>query len=229
MPGDFRCTCGDYTRVLFTCTRGCGCIGHPAFPAPSVFSEGWTSRQNLARMRGENAESCLNNRRHCEERLVRRSSTSEGGSDEAIHSSTICGANNGLLRGACHRAHIRATRWLAMTAPRRATLCAVVPAKAGTHNLRRLLEQKPSAIVPKREAAAYGSPLSRGRHVNRHCEFVRRSSTSEGGSDEAIHSFFAQRDGLLRGACHRARIRATRWLAMTVSRCATPHRCHRPA
>jgi hypothetical protein len=23
-------------------------------------------------------------------------------------------------------------------------------------------------------------------------------------------------DGLLRGACHRARIRATRWLAMTV-------------
>src|SRR5258705_12629455 len=38
MPGDFRCTCGDYTRVLTThCTRGCGCIGHPAFPAPSVF------------------------------------------------------------------------------------------------------------------------------------------------------------------------------------------------
>ena len=33
--------------------------------------------------------------------------------------------------------------------------------------------------------------------------------------DEAIHSFFARRHGLLRGACHRARIRATRWLAMT--------------
>src|SRR6202035_4701364 len=35
--------------------------------------------------------------------------------------------------------------------------------------------------------------------------------------DEAIH-FAAQRkkDGLLRGACHRARIRATRWLAMTM-------------
>src|SRR6266404_9951468 len=27
----------------------------------------------------------------------------------------ICGANNGLLRGACHRARVRATRWLAMT------------------------------------------------------------------------------------------------------------------
>jgi len=41
--------------------------------------------------------------RHCEER-----------SEEAIHSS-ICGANYGLLRGACHRARVRATRWLAMT------------------------------------------------------------------------------------------------------------------
>src|ERR1700692_537687 len=29
-------------------------------------------------------------------------------------------------------------------------------------------------------------------------------------SDEAIHAFFARRDGLLRGARHRARIRATR-------------------
>jgi hypothetical protein len=55
--------------------------------------------------------------------------------------------------------------------------------------------------------------------VCRHCEErrVRRSSTSEGGSDEAIHAFFARQDGLLRGACHRARIRATRWLAMTGS------------
>jgi hypothetical protein len=36
MPGDFRWTCGDYARVLFTfCTRGCGCIGRPAFPTPS--------------------------------------------------------------------------------------------------------------------------------------------------------------------------------------------------
>ena len=44
--------------------------------------------------------------------------------------------------------------------------------------------------------------------VHRHCEER---------SDEAIHSSFVRQDGLLRGACHRARIRATRWLAMTVS------------
>jgi hypothetical protein len=30
----------------------------------------------------------------------------------------------------------------------------VVPAKAGTHNHRRLLEQKPLGTVPKRKAAA---------------------------------------------------------------------------
>jgi hypothetical protein len=44
--------------------------------------------------------------------------------------------------------------------------------------------------------------------LKRHCEER---------SDEAIHSFFTLQDGSLRGACHRARIRATRWLAMTVS------------
>ena len=69
----------------------------------------------------------------------------------------------------------------------------------------------------------------------RHCE--ERS--------EAIHSFFARQDGLLRcarndgvararndgagdgllrGACHRARIRATRWLAMTAKHTFTPSR-----
>jgi hypothetical protein len=42
------------------------------------------------------------------------------------------------------------------------------------------------------------------RLSSRHCE-----------RSETIHSSFARRDGLLRGACHRARIRATRWLAMT--------------
>src|SRR5450755_2330350 len=83
------------------------------------------SRQNSRETRGEIAKLRLKMpRRHCEERLVRRSSTShpsavarrakvEGGSDEAIHSSYTW--RDGLLRGACHRARIRATRWLAMT------------------------------------------------------------------------------------------------------------------
>jgi hypothetical protein len=72
------------------------------------------------------------------------------------------------------------------------------------------------------KARAHRAARSRTRiGICRHCEerLVRRSSSSEGGSDEAIH-FTMPRHGLLRGACHRARIRATRWLAMTVSR---PH------
>src|SRR3979409_829916 len=42
-------------------------------------------------------------RRHCEKR-----------SDEAIHLSASSAWQCGLLRGACHRARIRATRWLAI-------------------------------------------------------------------------------------------------------------------
>jgi hypothetical protein len=51
--------------------------------------------------------------------------------------------------------------------------------------------------------------------TERDCLRQTRSVCAREQSDEAIHSFFARRDGLLRGACHRARIRATRWLAMT--------------
>ena len=43
----------------------------------------------------------------------------------------------------------------------RAPLCVVVPAKAGTHNHRRWLEQKPLAIVPKARARRMG-PRVRG-------------------------------------------------------------------
>jgi len=34
--GLFRWTCGDYSCAFYLCTRGCGCIVRPAFPAPSV-------------------------------------------------------------------------------------------------------------------------------------------------------------------------------------------------
>src|SRR6266566_3514914 len=39
------------------------------------------------------------------------------------------------------------------------------PRKAGPHNHRHSLLQKPSPILPKREAAEYGSPLFRGDHA----------------------------------------------------------------
>jgi hypothetical protein len=44
------------------------------------------------------------------------------------------------------------------------------------------------------------------------CDGVLRVFAS---ASEAIHLTAQRKDGLLRGACHRARIRATRWLAMT--------------
>src|SRR5215475_2115991 len=34
----------NYARVPTFCTRGCGCIGHPAFPAPSCLSRALISR-----------------------------------------------------------------------------------------------------------------------------------------------------------------------------------------
>src|SRR5713226_8161755 len=65
------------------CTRGCGRIARPAFPAPS-FSKGRdVDGKTRAKTRGEIAKLCLQFvHRHCEERLVRGSSTSEGGSDD---------------------------------------------------------------------------------------------------------------------------------------------------
>jgi hypothetical protein len=141
MPGDFRCDRGDYARVLFSFVReaaGASSARHSLRPlllgaANQFLQNSGTSRREIADVR-----------RHCEERLVRRSSTSEGGSDEAIHSSSFRDGpkdqtsdvqlrigesrdsgldashrpgmtESGLLRGACHRARVRATRWLAMT------------------------------------------------------------------------------------------------------------------
>src|ERR1700753_3405520 len=49
----------------------------------------------------------------------------------------------------------------------------------------------------------------------RHCLGQTRSVCAREQSDEAIQSIRLCGSGLLRGACHRARIRATRWLAMT--------------
>src|SRR5216684_6009070 len=60
MPGLLRCTCGDYARVLYLFrTRGCGCIGRPAFPAPSDMRAERSCTTSGASRRGI-AESYLN-------------------------------------------------------------------------------------------------------------------------------------------------------------------------
>jgi hypothetical protein len=55
-----RRTCGDYSCAFYLCTRGCGCGGHPAFPAPSVFFEGRSFLHNSGASRREIAKSYSN-------------------------------------------------------------------------------------------------------------------------------------------------------------------------
>jgi hypothetical protein len=83
---------------FFICTQGCGCVARPAFPAPFDLRArhiGKPRTHGAARMR---------------RLVIARSNATK----QSIHHPASLLA--GLLRGACHRARIRATRWLAMTA-----------------------------------------------------------------------------------------------------------------
>ena len=97
MPDVSGVTVVTNARVYYHHTRGCGRTRRPAFPAPS--EEGGKLLAKLGRFASRECEGVLS--RHCER-------------SEAIHSAAQ--RKSGLLRGACHRARIRATRWLAMTA-----------------------------------------------------------------------------------------------------------------
>src|ERR1019366_448889 len=121
MPGESGVTVVTNACAFYHCTRGCGRIGRPAFPAPSDLQG------------------------------ARRKWQHSGASGREI-------AKPWLHTAGCLKIESVATHSVRTHAP-----LFVVPAKAGTHNHLRLLEQKPLATVPKREAAAYGSPLSRGR------------------------------------------------------------------
>src|SRR5258708_38559847 len=50
MPGNSGVTVVTTLVCLFFYTRGCGCIGHPAFPAPSVILGREWFLQNLGRI-----------------------------------------------------------------------------------------------------------------------------------------------------------------------------------
>ena len=73
MPGDPGATVVANAYAFYFCIRGCGCVGHPAFPTPSGVED--KCKTPGASRRG-NVETCVRlERRHCEER-----------SDEAINS-----------------------------------------------------------------------------------------------------------------------------------------------
>src|SRR5258705_8811231 len=91
-------TCGDYARVLFTFAReAAGALG-TGIPCALYFL-GERFLQDSDASRREIAESWLTSLRGAKRR-----------SNPLFFSAT-----HGLLRGACHRARVRATRWLAMT------------------------------------------------------------------------------------------------------------------
>ena len=91
--------------------------------------------------------------------------------------------------------------------------------KMGFPMARRLVEAGHQLTVFDTRKEAADKLLALGARRARLADsiFKEPSRHCEERSDEAIHSSFTRRDGLLRGACHRARIRATRWLAMTAS------------
>jgi hypothetical protein len=97
-------------------------------------------------------------------------------------------------------------------------------ARSGTHNHRcpcygRLgLQFHPTANI-----GGYGSRPSPGRRKSPNgLSVIARSAAT----NQSILS--SLRDGLLRGACHRVRLRATRWFAMTESTCGDGSHCGTP-
>jgi hypothetical protein len=124
-----------------SCLRDRGCSAHPVFPAPSDFWRARFSCKTSGASRREKALCC----HHPRKRVIQYSRDADDGNDRpqrtgssACAGDDACGAlrsllrhcerseaihltaqrKNGLLRrGACHRARVRATRWLlAMTA-----------------------------------------------------------------------------------------------------------------
>src|SRR5438876_101334 len=103
VPGDFRCDRGDYARVLcFISHARLRVHWAPGIPCALCFL--WaddfckTRTHRAAGMRSRILKS---------DAVIARS--------KATKQSTLTSWQHGLLRGACHRARIRATRWLAMT------------------------------------------------------------------------------------------------------------------
>src|SRR6266566_5797365 len=83
---------------FFHCIRGCGCIGHPAFPAPS-YQRRERFLQNPDASRRGNAESCFGNWGNV---IARSERTLTVIASEAKQSTlSLRGANGGLLRGVC--------------------------------------------------------------------------------------------------------------------------------
>jgi len=169
MPGDFRCDRGDYARVLHLNfareAAGASSTRHSLRPLICWANSSCTTR--APRAAGMRSHILKLECRHCEEQ-----------SDEAIHS--FFARRDGLLRGACHRARLRATRWLAMTVSRRATLPAVIA------RLDRAIQYSEASVIESRSCGVLDTPHARGMTTVCEARLVRRSSTSERAPDDRL-------------------------------------------
>src|SRR5258707_56537 len=80
-------------------------------------------------------------------------------------------AVNGLLRGACHRARIRATRWLAMTGGDAALLATSPPTSAGAFPATPLTAAMIGLSQSKRDVSPANPPVSQPRFPPAACHF----------------------------------------------------------
>jgi hypothetical protein len=79
MPGDSGVLVVTRVRSITPIARGRGCSGHPAFPTPSFGARDKSTARALRAASTKLHVDFMRTCRHCEERLVRRSSTREGG------------------------------------------------------------------------------------------------------------------------------------------------------
>jgi hypothetical protein len=99
-------------RVYYHTTRGCGRVGRPASLRPLIGGQG-NLIANLGRFARRGRTRFYTSLPATNAKRLRKGALATKQSSFLVVSQKA-----GLLRGACHRARVRATRWLAMTVSR---------------------------------------------------------------------------------------------------------------
>jgi hypothetical protein len=129
MPGDPGATVVTCLRAFYFCTQGCGCNGHPAFPTPSVLGEDFMHNSGASRRGNADAYLKLLGCLKTELDYLRRPGLEPGPISTNAYVARSWGLQFCLQQASVvmgprfreddvERLRIRATRWLAMTAPR---------------------------------------------------------------------------------------------------------------
>jgi hypothetical protein len=121
-------------------------------PAASFFRSGSVRAKVMPYLRGEIAELCLPSLRGA---LLSAEARLRAKADATKQSTLSSLLRYGLLRGTCHRARVRATRWLAMTLRRRLLHLAPQPCVMSLTVLRIAVRHGPGINNEPRRAAVH--------------------------------------------------------------------------